>query len=435
MTSFWKDTNVEGLTLAKEGRWPDAARAFEDAFAQLDAEIDQGGVTALAHDDARAQLLLNIGQAYFHTGNFAEARRFAERSCAIRVSLYGEDALVVARTRGDLAVILGASGQYDEAMSLLERAVSAVERKRGAESAHLVPLLTNAARLLERSSPDLARPYVSRLNALLFAQRLAENAASITPTEMPSHSYGSDPHTNASDDHFLRSAIAETVDLLRTTPSANIAMSERTDTTGVESQSMPGEISDVIVLIPEERVVELVAALPERAIVEHVAEIPEEAIVEYAADIPEATVSDPDTLFPDDTHDTITLFPDDLARDPVGRAADDDIDDTIFDLVEPPPPTLNALPQSQSAPASPLGFEVQYGIPEQLHEPLNAPAPTTTGELAQPRVTRSGIRAVGGVRRGSTQVVAPKRLWYIGLALAAFGAGIGLTYLIMPLLR
>ncbi|MEO7996595.1 MAG: tetratricopeptide repeat protein [Gemmatimonadaceae bacterium] len=400
MNGFWKDTNVEGLALAKEGRWPDATRAFEDALAQLDAENEQGGVTALAHDDLRAQLLLNIGQCYFHTRDFAEARRLAERSCAIRVSLYGEDALVVARTRGDLAVILGAAGHPDEAMSLLERAVSAVERKRGDESEHLVPLLTNAARLLERSAPDLARPYVSRLNALLFARRLADNASRITPTEMPSHSFGSDPLATASDDHFLRSAIAETVDLLRTTPTANIAMSDRAVMNAEEPQSLPGEVSDAIVLIPEE------------------------AIDEPIAPIREEAVSEPITLFRDDAADEFVAF-----------VPDDDIDDTIFDLVEPPPATLNALPQSQSAPANPLGFEVQYGIPEQLHAPLDVPAPTSTGELAQPRVTRSGIRAVGGVRRGSTQVMAPKRLWYIGLALAAFGAGIGLTYLVMPLLR
>lgn len=357
MNGFWKDTNAEGLALAKEGRWSDASRAFEDALAQLDAENENDGITPVAHDDARARLLLNIGQSYFHTGALTDARRFAERSCAIRVSLYGEDALIVARTRGDLAVILGASGQQDEAMSLLERAVSAVERKRGDESAHLVPLLTNAARLLERSAPQLARPYVARLKALLFARRLADNAATIVPTAVPSHSFGDDPFATASDDHYLRSAIAETVDLLRTTPTANIAVGN--------------------------------SASNEKASAEFV--------------------------------------------------DDDNIDDTIFDLVEAPPTTLNTMPEATTSPVSPLGFEVQYGIPEQLHEPLNEPlhslAPTPASEPAQPRPTRSGIRAVGGVRRGSTQVVAPKRLWYIGVALVAFGAGIGLTYLIMPLLR
>ncbi|MEO7359476.1 MAG: tetratricopeptide repeat protein [Gemmatimonadaceae bacterium] len=358
VNGFWKDTNAEGLGLAKEGRWAEATRAFEDALAQLSAEVEQHGVTLVAHDDARAQLLLNLGQSYFHTGNLDDARRFAERSCAIRVSLYGEDALVVARTRGDLAVILGASGHPDEAIVLLERAVTAVEKKRGAHSAHLVPLLTNAARLLERSSPELARPFVSRLNALLFAQKLADEAASITPTEVPSHSFANSSDATASDDHYLRSAIAETMDLLRTTPPANIAIATDAD------------------------------------------------------------------------------------------SKDEPVEDTIFDLVEAPPPTLNAVPDSTAnAPISPLGFEVQYGIPVQWHEPLVDPAPmpalltdppaapTPSGQLTQPLTNRSGVRAVGGVRRGSTQVVAPMRLWYIGVAIVAFGAGIGLTYIIMPLLR
>lgn len=380
MSAFWKDTNAEGLALAKERRWPEAERAFEDALGQLEAEFGANGVTMLAHegqrtpddrhDDTRAQLLLNIGQCQFHQGNLEQARRNAERSYAIRVSLYGEDSLIVARTRGDLAVILGASGLVDEAVSLLERAVSAVEKKRGATSAHLVPLLTNAARLLERTSPDGAQPFVARLKALQFAQQLADKALTITPTELPSHSFGPHSAASASDDHYLRSAIAETVNLLRTTPAANIALRE--DGT------------------PNTRVV---AA----------AESPVDESVERIVD-----------------------------------DADDNIDDTIFDLVEAPPPTLSSIRTSdEKSPDNPLGFEVQYGIPEQLHEPLveatPTPTPSSVGQL--PHTNRNGIRAVGGIRRGSTQVVAPRRLWYIGVALVAFGAGIGLTYLIMPLLR
>lgn len=407
MSGFWKDTNAEGLALAKEGRWPEATRAFEDALAQLDAEDAQHGVTVVAHDDARAQLLLNAGQSYFHAGRLDEARRLAERSCAIRVSLYGEDALVVARTRGDLAVILGASGQPDDAMSLLERAVSAVEKKRGENSAHLLPLLTNAARLLERASPERARPFVARLNALLFAQKLADNAASITPTEMPLHSFGGNS-ADASDDHYLRSAIAETVNLIRTTPTANIATSDaaRADRANV----LP---------VPE---VEPVETQREPAV--PFAVEPAFDDVDIANEVNEVIVPLEDR--PEEVSEAVALTPAET------------IDDTIFDLVEAPPPTLNTVPQStDNAPVSPLGFEVQYGIPEQLHEPLvdPAPLPPLTPQSSQPMPSRSGVRAVGGVRRGSAQVVAPARLWYIGVALVAFGAGIGLTYLVMPMFR
>lgn len=456
VSAFWKDTNAEGLALAKEARWSEAERAFEDALAQLEAEFGGAGVTALAqgehansahsvnrYDDARAQLLLNIGQSQFHLGHLEQARRNAERSCAIRVSLYGEESLIVARTRGDLAVILGASGLPDEAVSLLERAVSAVEKKRGEASAHLLPLLTNAARLLERASPERAKPFVARLKALQFAQQLAENAATISATELPSHTFADRTGATPSDDHYLRSAIAETVDLLRTTPSANIALNE-------DGSPKPRSVA-----VPAETTIEEVAA--EKEIVEQAADeraTIEEALFEEApvidnveekVDVPMMSsfesshepevfehpndVVIPFERLPGEISDTIVLVP------------DDKIDDTIFDLVEAPPPTLSAIPKSpDNAPSNALGFEVQYGIPEQLHEPLvdATPIPTPSNSASadqRPMPTRAGVRAVGGIRRGSTQVVAPRRLWYIGVALVAFGAGIGLTYLIMPLLR
>ena len=453
MSTDWREYNSEGLSLAQEGQWAQATHAFVQALAAVEANEPSSAVTPVAKDDVRARLLLNIGQCHFHTGAFEEARQLAERSCAIRVSLYGEDSLVVARTRGDLAVILAASGHADQAMSLLERAVSAVERKRGEESAHLLVLLTNAARLLARSAPDRAAAYVARLKALMFAQQQVAHAEIFPPSAIPPHSFADVPFSSGGDDHALRSAIAQTVDLLRSTPTANIALepnarrelrieaesefksgvkseAESQVESGVESETEieaerdgesdgkskaeiePAEavsLPDDIVVLPEAlNAANTSESVAERAAVEVVWEYAEPLPVEPVPHISVAVVSAP-------------------------------IDDALFDLVEAPPPTLSAIPSpvsAERASVNPFGFEVQYGIPSQLHESLDNPttplpaesptnAPSEADAIQPPPPVRVERRAVGGVRRGSTQVVPKNRLWLIPASLAVFGGGFG----------
>jgi hypothetical protein len=48
---------------------------------------------------------------------------------------------------------------------------------------------------------------------------------------------------------------------------------------------------------------------------------------------------------------------------------------------------------------------------------------------------RSGGRAVGGARRGRTQVLEPKRIWYVVIAATAFIAAIGVTVWLIPMLH
>ncbi|MEO7362741.1 MAG: tetratricopeptide repeat protein [Gemmatimonadaceae bacterium] len=441
MSADWTLFNAEGLRLADQGRWVDAIGAFELAVAEVTGIDTDNTVTGVAHDAIRARLLLNLGQCHFHTGAFAESRRLAERSCALRVSLYGEDSLMVARTRGDLAVILAASGHSDEAISLLERAVSVVERKRGDASAHLLPLFTNAAHLLARVAPDRAEPYVARLKALVFAQQQAENAELFPPTAVPVHSFDELPLSSGSDDHLLRAAIAETVDLLRSTPAANVAMQFQTQHNAPTDVGIDGDsFSDISVN-------EVVTA-----------EIPVSDVVtpEFLFDeaVSAAMQSDDDAsaaILTDEDADVTVAWeyemPPSIVPPENGRAEAQatELDDTLFDLVEPPPPTLSELPKpapkgAQSANPNPLGFQVEYGIPSQLHESFanpTAPLPTnptgtaiTDAEVVAPlQPSRSVMRAVGGVRRGSTQVVSMKRLWMIGASVAAFGGGIGAVLL------
>lgn len=355
----WKARNADGLALAARGEWKEAAAAFSDALTFVDALTANDSVTLAARDNSRSKVFLNLAQSHFHSGAFAEARQFAERSLAIRVGLYGEDSLVVARTRSDLAVILGAMGEREEASSLLDRAVSAVEKKPGEQTAQLIPVLTNAARLLATSpeASEHTEEVGARLEALAKQQ---ENAAAddfLAPATVPEHSFQNNVFASGSDDQPLRAAIAETAHLLRTTPSSNVAVN-------------------------------------------------------------------------------INL--------------DDAVDDAVFDLIEPPPPTLNTFPKpaATNAPPNPLGFEVQYGIPTQLHEPLQSaetmeierprpaegvPTPRSQSVIAPSTPVRAPIRAVGGVRRGSTQVVTPKMLRFILFALGAFSAGVAITLIVLTL--
>lgn len=445
MSTDWSQCNAEGLTLADQGHWVDATRAFEQALAAVEGMHPESTVTLVAHDDIRARVLLNLGQCHFHTGSFEESRRLAERSCALRVSLYGEDSLVVARTRGDLAVILAASGYSDEAISLLERAVSAVERKRGDESAHLLPLLTNVAHLLARAAPDRAQPYVARLKALVFARQQAQNAEIFPPTDVPAHSFAEIPFSSGSDDHLLRAAIAQTVDLLRSTPAANIVMPELLARVApVAVEVLKAADDDVSAELPFDDH----ASAELHVDVEASADIQTEA--DASADIHVDDHGSAVILVDGDSDVTVaweyevpaTVVPPEAS--PV-TAKVAELDDTLFDLVEAPPPTLSELPKPASHGAhpenpNPLGFQVEYGIPSQLHESFanpTAPLPTdppgtaiSDADLVEsPQANRSVMRAVGGVRRGSAQVVSMKRLWMIGASVAAFGGGIGAVLL------
>ncbi|MEP6832931.1 MAG: hypothetical protein ABJB74_06025, partial [Gemmatimonas sp.] len=53
-----------------------------------------------------------------------------------------------------------------------------------------------------------------------------------------------------------------------------------------------------------------------------------------------------------------------------------------------------------------------------------AESPVAESPVA-PIAARSGMRAVGGVRRGSTQVVAMNRVWIVAACVGAFTGGIG----------
>jgi tetratricopeptide (TPR) repeat protein len=169
----WMRDNARGLALAAAADWSEAAEAFA-AAADVVARQDPDDS---AHD-ALALILGNLSQACFRAGRIDDALRYAQRSCALRVAIAGEDALPVARGFMDLAVMLGSAGRLDEAQALAQRAISAAERHVGDDDARLAVIVENAARLaMAAGAPAQAEPLLQRLHALLTMHNLSATRA------------------------------------------------------------------------------------------------------------------------------------------------------------------------------------------------------------------------------------------------------------------
>ncbi len=248
----WQDHNRRGLSFATAADWEEAVDAFSQA------------VNALAEDSSEpvpqeplAMVLSNLAQACFRAGHSDDALNYAQRAYSLRATLTGEDGLPAARARMDYAVMLAAVGRHDEAMTLVERAISTVERHVGDDDLQLAAPLENAARIsMASGNLEGAEPYLLRLHSLLSlhgeptrpadkllarlasphvmkADPAAEVEAEADAEALPlvtnhltlqSESYVSSIETEPSpwrgwEDQPLRDAVALTDELLRSTPS------------------------------------------------------------------------------------------------------------------------------------------------------------------------------------------------------------------------
>jgi tetratricopeptide (TPR) repeat protein len=251
----WVQDNERGIALAADGDWAAASEAFAAAADALAHAL------ALDGSDTREPLALvlsNLAQAYFHAGRVDDAMWQAERTCALRVAIDGDDGMPVARARMDLAVMLASTGRFDQATPLVQHAVSAIDHHDGGEDAHAATILENAARIaLAAGHAADAEPLLRRLLALLDtsapattrAERLLArveqvragrhlaNAATATERRVgPGPDVAGLRDTDADmarigewDDLPLRDAVAVTDKLLRTTPSGVPLLSEMDD--------------------------------------------------------------------------------------------------------------------------------------------------------------------------------------------------------------
>ena len=171
----WRRDNERGLTLAADGDWSEASAAFAAAADSLARSLpsDTRGV-----HEPLALVLSNLGQAYFRVGRVDDAMQQAQRACALRVAIAGEDGMPVARSRMDLAVMLATAGRLEEATALVQRAIAGIEHRVGEDDARLSIVLENAARIaLASGAPANAEPLLIRLHALLDAHELSTSRA------------------------------------------------------------------------------------------------------------------------------------------------------------------------------------------------------------------------------------------------------------------
>ncbi len=178
--AIWSDENSRGLEHGEAGDWSQAADAFSAAAAAISAsQATQPSLGSGSHD-ALALVLGNLAGASFRAGRSDDAIRHAQRACALRVALVGEDAVAVARLRSDLAVMLCAVGRTEESYALLERAILGIEQHAGDEDLRLAPVLENAARVaMAMARPASAEPHLLRLHALLAAHGLPTASADL----------------------------------------------------------------------------------------------------------------------------------------------------------------------------------------------------------------------------------------------------------------
>ncbi len=243
----WTVENARGVHHAERAEWSAAA----DAFAAAADTITANESAEFATHEAMALVLGNLASACFRTGRVDDGIRHAQRACALRVALVGEDAITVARARSDLAVMLCSVDRAVEASALIGRAIACIEQYAGDEDPHLIPVLENAARVaMVLSQPASAEPYLLRMHALLAAHDLplhraeallARVAASRTATPRAvdaqtavESSVRTELHDDLdagpeleldlrdeADDQPLRDAVAVTDVLLRTTPTGS----------------------------------------------------------------------------------------------------------------------------------------------------------------------------------------------------------------------
>ena len=79
----------------------------------------------------------NIGIVFEEQGKLEEAEKMYNETLAIRLKVFGEDSIEVAKTKKNIADIRKTQGQYDEALGMYNDVVKIQERVLGHEHPHV----------------------------------------------------------------------------------------------------------------------------------------------------------------------------------------------------------------------------------------------------------------------------------------------------------
>ncbi len=248
----WTAENARGLALAANASWPEAV----DAFSRAADAVNAAQPPESPSHDALALVLGNLAQACFRAGRIDDGIRHAQRTCALRTALVGDDAISSARARADLAVMLGSVGRLDEASALMDRAIACMEQSAGDEDVRLIGPLENAARLaLAAAQPANAEPRLLRLHALLAAHgypttradvllaRVAAARVSLATVTVPTNAAPAASVTNGAQPIASREVTDDDqlIDALRVTDSLLRSTSRGTPSNGMPTVGPPSD--------------------------------------------------------------------------------------------------------------------------------------------------------------------------------------------------
>jgi serine/threonine-protein kinase len=122
--------------------------------------------------EVRAQLLLTLGQVYFHLGHFNEAKESQNAAIDVLRQEFGSDHPSIAEVLNDLSVVAFTQGKYQEAEAYCRESIE-VRQRLGTEADLNKPRNNLAAILMHRGKLDEAET--------LYRQSLARRRAALGP--------------------------------------------------------------------------------------------------------------------------------------------------------------------------------------------------------------------------------------------------------------
>ncbi len=154
---------------------PDAWPAYAQLLSHVLAAI--GHAEALGIDLERATwLLTDVGLYLWRRADYQQARTLLERALANREARLGSDQLEIAQSVHGVAVVLHAQGDLDAARALYERALAIYEARLGADHPTIATSLNDLATVLrDQGDLDAARALYERALAIREARLGADH--------------------------------------------------------------------------------------------------------------------------------------------------------------------------------------------------------------------------------------------------------------------
>ena len=156
--------------------WPVAQKKDVTVNEMLDRVTPQVEAELTDQPDVRAQVLRTIGSAYASQGRYDMAEKNLRTALNDEIQLYGENNPEVADTMSELGVLSYRQIRYEEANSLLEKAIAAYKTQRQANPASFKPAkLALALDYLAATKLYQVDPYAAK-PLMLEALRISSGA-------------------------------------------------------------------------------------------------------------------------------------------------------------------------------------------------------------------------------------------------------------------